>query len=300
MNLNAVSLVLASGLLHAIWNYLAKSSKDKLSFLWGAKVISVLVITPILIYYLTQFPGNRPLNNLSFLFLLGATSGMVHVFYFYFLSMAYRYGDISFSYPIARGMAPFIVALLSFFFLAETPSLRGVVGMVLIALGIGSLVSSKSKGKGGDGDGEKEISSILNHKKALTFALLTSAMIASYIFLDGKGSRDFTPIIFMYVYSLFSTLFFTVPVIRRSKKLFIELRENLNSMLATGIMEPLSYFLALQAMQISQLGYVASLRNVSILFAALLGIIRLNEPFTPARAFGSIVIFLGVVSLSLG
>ncbi|MFB6290664.1 MAG: EamA family transporter [Candidatus Bipolaricaulia bacterium] len=300
MNLNAILLVLASGLLHANWNYLAKSSKDKLSFLWGAKVVSVLVVTPIFIYYLTFSPTGFRVGNLSLLITLGAVSGLVHVFYFYFLSMAYRYGDISFSYPIARGTAPFLVALLSFFFLAESPSLAGLIGMVLIAIGIGLLVNSNSVETEADGSTVNDRNSILDKKKALTFALLTSIMISSYIFLDGKGSRVFTPIVFMYVYSVFSTLFFTTKIIKRSKMLFRELEENLKPMMATGIMEPLSYFLALKAMQLSQLGYVASLRNVSILFATLLGVIRLNEQLTPARATGSIIVFLGVVSLGFG
>ncbi|MEF8798714.1 MAG: EamA family transporter, partial [Candidatus Bipolaricaulota bacterium] len=272
-------LVFASGFLHANWNYLAKKSTDKLSFLWGAKVFSLFIISPVFVYYLTSFPGRPSINNYSVLVGLGAASGVIHVLYVYFLSMAYRYGDISFSYPIARGTAPFIVALFSFLFIGELPSIAGFLGMALIALGIFFLVKSDLRENFNGSEDDRNVY-IKDSGNAFIFAILTSLMIAFYIFLDGKGSRVFSPIIFMFVYSVFSTIFFTIPIVKRSKKLFKEIKKNFVPMIATGVLEPLSYFLALQAMQLSQLGYVASLRNISIVFATLLGVIMLKEPFT--------------------
>lgn len=298
MNLGAILLVFASGFLHANWNYLAKKSTDKLSFLWGAKVFSLFIISPIFAYYIISSSGGS-INNIHILLLLGAASGLIHVLYIYFLSMAYRYGDISFSYPIARGTAPFIVALFSFLFIGELPSIVGLLGMVLIALGIFFLVKSDSR-KNLSGSEDNRNTSIKHSNLAFIFAILTSLMIALYIFLDGKGSRVFSPIIFMFVYSVFSTIFFTIPIVKRSKKLFKEINKNFKPMIATGVLEPLSYFLALQAMQLSQLGYVASLRNISIVFATLLGVIVLKEPLTVYRIVGSTIIFFGVLSLSFG
>ncbi len=125
LNLNAVSLVIASGVLHATWNYLAKCSKDKLYFLWTVKVTSLCLLTPIVAYRLLGGSITRDTgSSLSYLLLLGLASGFVHFFYNYFLSQAYEYGDISFSYPVARGFAPFIVALLSFLFRRNPLCLR--------------------------------------------------------------------------------------------------------------------------------------------------------------------------------
>lgn len=301
MQLNAVLLVLASGVLHASWNYLAKSSKDKLSFLLGAKLGALVVLFPVLLYYLFFYGGAEELGSTyPLLIYFGLGSGLVHFFYNYFLSMAYRYGDISFTYPIARGLAPFLVALFSFFFIGEIPSLSGTMGMVLVAFGMVFMVRSKSSGKK---DEKEEVSgdrSVLFGKAPLIFAVLTSVTIASYIFLDGRGSREFTPFLFMYAYSLVSTILLTFPVLSRKEKFVLEIKSNLRTMVFTGIMMPLSYFLALSAMQLTQLGYVASFRNISVVFATLLGVIKLKEEFTFFRLIGSVVIFLGAVLLSVG
>lgn len=134
----------------------------------------------------------------------------------------------------------------------------------------------------------------------MIFVVMTSITIASYIFLGGQGSGEFTPFLFMYAYSLVSTILLSVYVLRRKKKLVLEVRTNLKTIFSTGVMIPLSYFLALSAMQLAQLGYVASFRNVSVVFATLLGVTKLKEEFTSYRLVGIIVIFLGAVLLSLG
>ncbi|MBS3765421.1 EamA family transporter [Candidatus Bipolaricaulota bacterium] len=303
MHLSAILLVLASGFLHAGWNYLAKSSRDKISFLWLAKLAALLVLSPLLLYYLFYHGGLEVLiTNYRTLLYLGVGSGFVHFFYNYFLSMAYRFGDISFTYPIARGLAPFLVALFSFFFLSEVPSSLGILGMALVASGMFLMVASKSAGEENEDDGpdKDKGSSLLSGKAPLIFAVLTSVTIASYIFLDGKGSREFTPFLFMYAYSLTSTILLAVPVMKRKEELVLEFETNLKNVLFTGVMMPSSYFLALSAMQLAQLGYVASFRNISVVFATLLGVVKLKEEFTFYRLIGSLVIFLGAVLLSIG
>jgi len=301
VNFTAVTLVLASGFLHASWNFLAKRSKDKLSFLWGAKALALLLLSPILAFYLRYFIGTTQLEQDFWFFIaLGAASGLVHFGYNYFLSMAYRYGDISFTYPIARGLAPFLVALFSFLFIGEVPSVSGATGMLLIAGGMIFLVKSKTT-KDESVDAEiPDYGPIAKEKAPLLFAVLTSIMIALYLFLDGRGSRAFTPFLFMYSYSLISTLLLAIPVYRRRKKFFREIKTNLKAICLTSIMMPLSYFLALSAMQLTQLGYVAYFRNISVVFASLFGLFLLKEDFTGFRLIGSMVIALGAIALSIG
>jgi len=301
VNPNTILLVVASGFIHSGWNYLAKRSSDKISFLWLSKVVSVLLLLPFFVYFfVTKFNQDWKLSNYLTFGAFGLASGFIHFAYIYFLSKAYKYGDISFTYPIARGVAPFIVTLLSAFFLAEIPSVKGLVGMLLIVVGIGLLVNSKSGLKHQKSLQDKNFTSLLTRKKPLIFAILTAVMIALYIFIDGKGSRNFSPFIFMYVYSLFSTLFLTFSVLRRAKKWTREIKINAKTIVVTGIMMPLSYFLALHAMQLTQLGYVAALRNISVVFASLFGIIKLREPFTALRLSGSLTIFLGALLISIG
>ncbi len=284
MNSTAVLLVLGSGFLHASWNLMAKKSKDKLSFLWAAKALALLLLSPIFLYYFLQLGGASLVKSNPFVFLVfGLGSGLVHFGYNYFLSMAYRYGDISFTYPIARGLAPFLVALFSFFFIGEAPSFSGAAGMTLVAFGTVFLVNSKRKSEGKQDDGGSNKSSIFKQRAPLLFAGLTAITIALYLFLDGNGARRFTPFLFMYSYSFFSTIFLSLVVFRRREKLFGEIRTNFKSICMTGIMMPLSYFLALSAMQLTQLGYVASFRNISVVFATLFGFFFLEEEFTSFR-----------------
>ena len=280
---------------------MAKNSHDKLSFLWAAKALALLLLSPLFLYYFLQLEGASKVTGNPFAFIVfGLGSGFVHFGYNYFLSMAYRYGDISFTYPIARGLAPFLVALFSFFFIGETPSVSGAAGMTLVAFGTVFLVNSKRNKDSGADETEVEEVSPFKQRAPLIFAGLTAITIALYLFLDGNGARRFTPFLFMYSYSFVSTVLLALVVFRRREKLFREVRTNLKSICFTGVMMPLSYFLALSAMELAQLGYVASFRNVSVVFATLFGFFLLGEEFTPHRLVGSLFIFLGAVSLGLG
>lgn len=297
MNLSAVLLVVISGVIHATWNYLAKSSKDKLSFLWAVKVISIVLLTPIFAYRIIGSSIIPQAGTPVFrLLLLGFASGFVHFLYSYFLSQAYEYGDISFSYPIARGSAPFIVVFFSYLFLAETPSISGLVGMVLVASGVVFLVKSRRQDIE---NGDEKSTFSLSLQNPFLFASLTALMIAIFVLLDGIGARDYTPLIFMYFYSLVSTVLLTFLVFRNPGKIYREFSQNFMSILGAGIMMPLSYLLALHAMRLTQLGYVASLRNISVVFATFLGIRQLDESSTLARVFGSFVVFAGALALGL-
>jgi len=299
LTLKPILLVLTSSVLHAAWNYLAKKSGDKLSFLFAVKTTSLVILTPVILFYLTGSAAIREgLANYRLLVVLALASGLIHSLYNFFLSRAYEYGDISVSYPIARGMAPFLVALFSFFFLGETPSSAGISGMALIALGIFLLVKSRPPQEM-EVEGREEVS-YFNLKNPVLFAILTAIMISLYVSFDGLGSRNFTPLSFMYFYSFVSIIFLSIPISRSPGVLFRELRENKGAIFAGGVMMPLSYLLALHAMRLSQLGYVASLRNVSVVFAAFLGFLWLDEPFTPFRLGGSAIVFLGALFLGFG
>ena len=303
MGIIAVILVLASGGLHSIWNFLVKRSEDKLCFLWGAKVISVLLLSPLFSLYITFdvriFRGDG--GNLAYLLALGFISGTVHLLYNYFLSQAYRFGDISLSYPIARGAAPFLVVLVAFFFLGEVPSVLGLLGMLMVALGIVSMVITRSSGnpRKYEEKNSDPSSGLFGFQSPVLFAAITAIMISGYVFIDGRGSRVFGPLVFMYVFSLISTTLLTIPMMGKKNAVYRELKNNMGAVIGTGILMPLSYFLALQAMRLSPLAYVASLRNISIVFAAFLGVVVLLEPFTLTRFLGSIVIFGGALLLGM-
>ncbi|MEE9152769.1 MAG: hypothetical protein V3U42_01650 [candidate division NC10 bacterium] len=98
----ALSLVIASALFHAVWNLHAKQSEDKLLFLWGMLCVGSLLFLPVLI--VGPWP-NLPQQGWGYI--LG--SGAIHAAYYFFLAEAYKRGDLSLVYPLARGSSPLLV-----------------------------------------------------------------------------------------------------------------------------------------------------------------------------------------------
>jgi len=201
MNKLAILLILVSGLLHSIWNYLAKSSTNKIFFIWLMKLFSLFLLTP-LVFYWYGFRESIFFHELSLGIFIGTVllSGVVHFFYNYFLAKSYSYGEMSFAYPFARGSAPFLVALFSFLLLGEKLSFLGGAGMFLTALGV-LLVSFK----GGKEEGVEPVRKNKINLKTFIFAGLTALMIAIYTFVDGTAAREFGVILFMYSYSFIYT-----------------------------------------------------------------------------------------------
>src|SRR5205814_9124446 len=120
--------VLGAGFLHALWNALLKSSAgdpvlDTALIIAGSSVVALAVL---------PFVGVPAIASWRFM----ALSAAIHFGYYVTLAGAYHRGDLSFAYPLMRGVAPLIVTLLGVFFLGEAPSTKTVLGIVLIASGI--------------------------------------------------------------------------------------------------------------------------------------------------------------------
>ncbi|HEX6692733.1 MAG TPA: EamA family transporter, partial [Burkholderiales bacterium] len=154
--------VLGAALLHATWNALLKSSNDKqldtVAIAVGGGLIS-LVVAP---WLPMPAPASWPWL---------AASAVVHIFYFLFLAGAYRWGALSYTYPIMRGGGPMIVAVTGVFFFAEMPSLNGAIAIALICAGILGFATG------------------VHDRRATWFALANAVVIASYTLIDAKGAR---------------------------------------------------------------------------------------------------------------
>src|SRR5471032_2960551 len=119
--------VLGGALLHAGWNTMLKSSADKqldtVAISVGAGITG-LVVAPFL-----QLPSAESLPWL-------AASAVVHILYFVLLAGAYRWGDISFTYPVMRGGGPVMVALAGTAAFGEVLTLPQAAGVIFICTGI--------------------------------------------------------------------------------------------------------------------------------------------------------------------
>src|SRR5579863_3991541 len=127
MPLLAIGLLLIAAALHATWNLFVKRAKEKQVMIWLALIVGVLCYLPIVLL--------NPLNVLSIWPFL-VSSACVEAIYYIMLIRAYQFGDFSLVYPMARGTAPALLFVWASLFLGEHPTLKGVIGISLIVLGL--------------------------------------------------------------------------------------------------------------------------------------------------------------------
>jgi phosphonate utilization associated putative membrane protein len=274
-----VAAVLVGALLHASWNALVKSSSDKELDTAVLNLISSLVAIPLI-----AFAGPPPPAAWPWL----AASLAIHIVYFGLLTAAYRHGDLGLTYPLMRGAAPLLVALVSATAFDEMLSPLAWVGVLAVSCGVLALGLSRHA---------------MDSPRAVTLALLNALVIALYTVVDGFGVRASGEALpYIALLFLLNGLPFGVLVLarrgmatawpyarRRAPLAFI------GSLASIG-----SYGIALWAMTRAPVATVAALRETSVLFAAFLGATLLRETFTPRRAFGTAVILAGVMALRLG
>ncbi|MBK7581788.1 MAG: EamA family transporter [Myxococcales bacterium] len=273
-----LGLVIFAGLLHASWNALLKASGDRL--LTFAVVLATGAVCYAPVAWVTGAPGHAAWPYL-------AGSGVVHVFYFAFLLFAYEYGDLSLVYPIARGVGPLIVAGVSALVIGEP--VRGVAaaGVVLVSLGV--------IGIGGAGARAAP-------KRALGFAALTGVFIAAYTLCDGLGVRaGGSKLAYVaWLHLIIGAPFSSVVFWRRRAVLGAFLSRHGARAIGGGLCSALAYSLVIYAMSVGRIASVASAREVSVVFAALIGARLLGEGLGGRRLIFASAVALGIVCLALG
>ncbi|MDC9596048.1 DMT family transporter [Xenorhabdus anantnagensis] len=273
--------VLGAALLHASWNVLVKISADR--FLG----ISIIVFFAGLISTAgLSWVGLPTLSSLPWLVL----SSILHIGYCLFLSRSYATGDLSQVYPIARGSAPLITVFLSWIILQEVLPPLGMLGIGLIITGI--ILIAFPKGK----------KSFQMDSRALIAALITSVFTACYTLSDGIGSRASDNAL-TYILWLFAIHGWSMGVIMYFKyrhKIGQNIRQFWKQGLLGGLMQLLSYGIVIWAMSHAPIVMVAALRETSVLFAMLLSVFILREPFSKMRLLACVVIIIGIVSTKLG
>lgn len=283
----ALTLVIAAAMLHAMWNYLLKKSGGGLGVLTLSAVTATLALTPVSIYLIVKgFQFSWPVVGM----MIG--SGLIHLAYFLLLDRAYRGGgDLSVVYPLARATGPLLTIVAATLFFGERMSWIAAAGALLIGVSALTLAGNPLKllertAKSGPG-----------------FALLCGSMIACYTVWDKQGVTVFLipPIVFDWGANL-TRIFMMVPYARTRERgaMSRAWREQRKTVLAIGIMSPLSYILVLTAMVFTPVSYVAPAREVSILFAALLGAHALKEGDATRRTIAAIGMVLGISALALG
>ncbi len=272
--------VLFAALCHAGWNALIKVGLDPLSTTTLISIGSAVVALVFL-----PFVGVPALPAWPWLI----ASVIIHLFYFAALIEAYRTGDLGQVYPIARGSAPLMTATATIFIVGEKLSLVGWAGIVALVAGV-FLLSAR---------GGRELVTI--DRRAVGFALLTALTICTYSVVDGIGARlAGNPS----AYSMW--LFLGMAAVMLPYALYRDGRDVIPAMqiywrrgLIGGALQVISYGTVLWAMTLAPIAIVATLRETSVLFGAVIAVIVLKEPLRAVRIGAALLIVCGLILIRL-
>jgi drug/metabolite transporter (DMT)-like permease len=287
MPLLAIVLILLSSLLHALWNMLLKRSQDKLAFTALSLTVSVAAYLPLFLYEFRR----SSLPPLGWACIAG--TGIAYFGYFTFLADAYKKGDLSLVYPIARGAGPGFAFIGGAFFLSERPNLAGTLGVAAVILGVAALHFQGER----HAAGRRALPSTIA-------ALEVALMISVYSLIDkaAVGRLHINPPVYIYLtYSMAAVLVGTWTLLRRGPaSLRAEWKINAATCCAVGVLNLFTYLLVLYAMSLPRtpIGYVAPLRSVSVLFGVLLGAGALGESGLRHRLLGAAIMISGIVLIA--
>ena len=293
MSLTAFSLIVLAGLIHAGWNIVAKKAGGDARFAFFTAFLMMLVWAP-----LGWWVGRSELAR------WGATewgfvlaSGLLHVLYFVVLLRGYRKADLTVVYPLARGSGPLLSSLVAVVFLGERISALG-------ALGIAGVVGGVFLIAGGPRLLRATRDPVARQRvhKGVVYGLLTGAFIASYTVVDGYAVKWLlmSPILVDYMGN-FVRVAVLAPTVLRDRTTARRLwGQQWRYALGVAVFSPVAYVLVLYAMKEAPLSHVAPAREVSMLFAALIGGHLLGEGDRSLRVLGALCIAAGVAALALG
>lgn len=278
LSIEVTLVVLAAALMHAAWNTILKSAESKLLettlIAVGAGVIACVTLPFLPLPRAEAWPWL-------------AASVALHFVYFLALAGAYRFGDLSHTYPLMRGGAPLLVTLATPLLLSEVVSPQVNAGVLLVSIGIAgpALMTLRQPRTG----------------VATAFAGLNALVIATYTVVDGNGAR-----LSGHAVSYNQWLFFlnafgiaAVALLHHRREAFRYARKRLWRGLAGAAFTVCSYGIVVWAMTKAPVATVAALRETSVVFAAVIGATFLKEPLGAARIAGALLVACGIALLRL-
>ncbi len=280
MELNVFLLVLCAALVHATWNAMIKAAEDQqaaFETMFASQGFMSVCLIPFV-----AVPAPESWPNM-------AASAVLCVGYVYFLQRAYKVGDFSQIYPLARGVAPLLVAIASVAILGEQIDPLAQIAVFLISLGIVSL----SLSRGADG---------LRDPWPVLWALGTSCFIACYSVIDGVGARVSGS---AHGYVVWLTLITSIlipcimRVTARGERPPVSMRTRRIGLLA-GVMSYAAAWIVVWAMTQAPLPLVSALRETSVVFAVVIGITVFKERVRVFRMASIAITLAGTALLKIG
>jgi drug/metabolite transporter (DMT)-like permease len=270
-----IMVVLSAAFLHAWWNFLVRSNTDKIL----AMIAMTIGHAPLAILGIIYFglPGRE---SLPFLI----ASAVLHVGYQVFLMNAYRFGELSNIYPIARGLSPLILSIVTLYIGQDMLTTGQMVGIATISL---SMIYM----------GFTQFRINKDGPKGLLLACITGIFIASYSMVDALGTRltgdammyfsssTILNVLLMAIYSMMFHKPALMSIISNGKKPFF----------IGGTASYLAYVMVLWACLHAPVAIVSSLRETSVIFAMILGVFLLGEQISRTKIIVTLIMITGVI-----
>lgn len=287
MTTAALALVLAAALAHATWNYFLKRARGGAGFMTLVAATAAVIWAPLAA---GQWLHLGYEFRLVHLWPIVASAG-IHTVYFLLLDRGYRHGDLSVVYPLARATGPVLTIAIAIAVLGERPGPLALAGAALVVAGAYLLTGNPLRLFSRD------------RPKGAGFALLTGCSIALYTVIDkiAVGHYLIPPIVFDWA-CLALRFFMLWPLAAWGAPgaLGASWRADRRWIVLVAILSPLAYILVLSAMVFTPVSYVAPAREMSILFAALMGTHFLKEADATRRLVAAALVVVGIVGLALG
>ncbi len=272
-------VVLIAAALHASWNALIKAGAEKFTdtvlVTLGAAFIAGLTL-----------PWIPPPASPSWPYLVASV--LIHFAYFSCVAVAYRTGDLSYAYPIMRGVAPLLTALVASVTVDEPLTSGGKAGILLLSSGILTLAGdSLSSGQFG--------------LAPTAFGLMNAVVIAIYTIVDGIGTRlaGNAGSYVSWLFFLNAFPFLALALSRRRQLFTAQVKARWLAGLVGGFCTFCSYGLVLWAMTHVPIALVAALRETSVIFGTVIAAVVLKERFSQTRYIAAGLITAGAVAMKV-
>jgi drug/metabolite transporter (DMT)-like permease len=275
MTLFALALALLAAVMHAVWNLLVKRSDDQLVAGWTVVAGAGVLALPILAF--NGLP-ERPVWDLIVI------STLIQVGYVLVLASAYRIGDLSFVYPLARGISPVLVALAGVAFLGDEISAIGWAGVFLVTAALVVLAWRRADRSG------------------MVPAIATGFLIAAYTSVDTAAVREegeALSVIGSEFVLLAIALGLVVLVLRGPRAMTSMFRSDWRSAVVGGVATGTAYLLVMVAALSAPVGLVSGVRETSVLIAVVASRLLLHEEVSRSHLWTVAAATLGIALISL-
>ena len=279
MPLSAFSLALGAALLHATWNVLLAGARDSEAATAVATLCGVALLAPVAL--LTGGVSDAALP-------FAGASAVLHVAYLALLARAYQGGEVSVVYPVSRGTAPVLVLAFGALFLSEGASTAAVMGVLAVSVGVflvgvGREISTY------------EAKLVQAPGRDLVFGFAIALIIAAYTLVDAEGVDHAQAPAYLFLLLAPSSVVYAGALALRRRPLRAELRPRA---FLTGACIVGAYGSVLAALRLADAAPVAAVRESSVVIAALLAAVFLNERVDRRRLGGALLVVLGVAAIA--